>query len=54
MNATPAAVVSASAAVFKDYGIPVATVDEPEGKLLSVPMSLAEALSRSSSEARAP
>jgi hypothetical protein len=41
VNATPAAVVSASAAVFKDYGIPVATVDEPEGKLLSVPMSLA-------------
>jgi hypothetical protein len=41
VNATPTAVVSAAAAAFKDYGIPVATADEPGGKLLSVPMPLA-------------
>ena len=41
VNATPAAVVIASAAAFKQYGIPVETADEPGGKLVSVPMPLA-------------
>jgi hypothetical protein len=41
VNATPAAVVIAAAAAFKQYGIPIATADEPGGKLMSVPMPLA-------------
>jgi hypothetical protein len=40
VNATPAAVVSASAAAFRQYGIPIATADEPGGKIVSVPMPL--------------